>query len=56
MSEAIRIVSAGEHDSHRAHERMKGFYEWSEIAERTERVYEQVFATKPYDFWTRLHR
>lgn len=56
MSEAIRIVSAGKHDSQQAHERMKGFYDWSEISERTERVYQDVFATKPYDFWSRLYR
>lgn len=56
MSEAIRIVSAGQHNPMRAHERIKDFYDWSEITERTERVYEAVFESEPYDFWTRLHR
>ncbi|THH30564.1 hypothetical protein EUX98_g3623 [Antrodiella citrinella] len=56
MSEAIRIVSAGEHDSQRAHERIKGFYNWNDVTERTERVYQEVFKTEPYDFWTRLYR
>ncbi|KAH8101783.1 transferase [Cristinia sonorae] len=56
MSEAIRIVSAGGHDPHQAHERIKDLYGWNEIAERTEIVYQEVFDAEPYDFWTRLYR
>ncbi|CAL1708571.1 unnamed protein product [Somion occarium] len=56
MSEAIAIVSQGKHDPHRAHEFIKGFYDWASVAERTERVYEAVFQTEPYDFWTRMYR
>ena len=56
MTEAIRIVSAGKHDPFRAHERIKGFYDWSEITGRTEAVYESVMRTPPYDFWTRMQR
>lgn len=56
MSEAIEIVLAGKHDSQQAHERIKDFYDWSTVTERTERVYEDVFNTEPYDFWTRLYR
>ena len=56
MSEAIEIVSAGKHDSQQGHERIKDFYDWSTVAERTERVYEDVFNTEPFDFWTRLYR
>ena len=56
VSEAINIVSAGKHDPYRAHERMKGFYDWQEITRRTEIVYETVMASEPYDFWTRLNR
>jgi len=56
MSQAIKIVSEGKHDPHGAHERIKGFYDWSEVSERTERVYDTVMKSTPYDFWTRLHR
>ncbi|KZT24146.1 glycosyltransferase family 4 protein [Neolentinus lepideus HHB14362 ss-1] len=56
MSEAIRIVSAGKHDPIQAHERVKSFYDWGRIAERTERVYEAVVKSHPRDFWTRMQR
>lgn len=56
MSEAIRLVSAGKHDPHKAHERIKDFYGWHEISQRTELVYESVMKSPPYDFWTRMHR
>lgn len=56
MAEAIRIVKAGKHDPMKAHLRIKDFYNWGDIAERTEKVYEKVFNTLPYDFWTRMRR
>ncbi|RPD65745.1 transferase [Lentinus tigrinus ALCF2SS1-6] len=56
MSEAIQLVSAGKHDPHKAHERIKDFYGWREISQRTELVYESVMKSPPYDFWTRMHR
>ncbi|CCM01208.1 uncharacterized protein FIBRA_03256 [Fibroporia radiculosa] len=56
MSEAIQLVMSGKHDPHRAHERIRGFYGWEEVAERTEKVYESVLEVKPYDFWTRIER
>ncbi|KAI0075965.1 transferase [Panus rudis PR-1116 ss-1] len=56
MSEAIEIVSQSKHDPHQAHERMKGFYDWAEVTDRTERVYEAVLESEPYDFWTRMNR
>ncbi|OBZ77733.1 Phosphatidylinositol N-acetylglucosaminyltransferase gpi3 subunit [Grifola frondosa] len=56
MSEAIEIVSAGKHDPIQAHQRIKGFYDWSEIAERTERVYELVMESPQRDFWCRMQR
>ena len=56
MSEAIRIVSAGKHDPYQAHKRIKDFYDWHEITQRTELVYESVLDSEPYDFWTRLQR
>ncbi|KAI0674567.1 transferase [Trametes maxima] len=56
MSEAIERVSAGKHDPFRAHELIKGFYDWKQVTRRTELVYESALNTPPYDFWTRLHR
>ncbi|KAK7676349.1 hypothetical protein QCA50_020690 [Cerrena zonata] len=56
MKEAIDVISKGKHDPHRAHERVKGFYDWADVTERTEHVYEAVLASEPYDFWTRMYR
>ncbi|PCH44807.1 glycosyltransferase family 4 protein [Wolfiporia cocos MD-104 SS10] len=56
MSEAINIVSQGKHDPFRAHKRVRGFYDWGNITERTEKVYAAVLELEPYDFWTRMQR
>jgi phosphatidylinositol glycan class A protein len=56
MSEAIAHVARGDHDPHRAHERIRGFYDWTRVAERTEVVYRKVLATPPYPLWTRIQR
>ncbi|KAI0702065.1 transferase [Cerioporus squamosus] len=56
MSEAIRLVSAGKHDPHKAHARIRGFYDWRDVAQRTEAVYDSVVKSPPHDFWTRMHR
>lgn len=56
MSNAIRIVQAGLHDPQKAHDRVRNFYDWSNVAERVERVYDKVLETPPYDFWTRMRR
>ncbi|KAI0827160.1 transferase [Trametes gibbosa] len=56
VSEAIERVSTGKHDSAGAHERIKGFYDWKEITQRTETVYDSVMNSAPVDFWTRLRR
>lgn len=56
MSEAIDIVTANKHDPIRAHERVRSFYNWCDVAERTEKVYDTVMQQEPYDFWTRLRR
>ncbi|KAH9917322.1 transferase [Fomitopsis serialis] len=56
MAEAIDIVSKGQHDPARAHARVKQFYDWAQIAERTERVYSNVMRTRPRSFWVRLQR
>ena len=56
MSEAIARVARGDHDPHRAHERIRGFYDWTRVAERTEVVYRAILATPPYPLWTRIQR
>ncbi|KAH9943384.1 transferase [Epithele typhae] len=56
VSEAVRVVSAGRHDPFGAHERIKDFYDWSQVTRRTETVYEAVMGSPPYTFWTRIHR
>ncbi|KAF9226232.1 glycosyltransferase family 4 protein [Gyrodon lividus] len=56
ISEAIHIVSQGRHDPLEAHERVKSFYDWMEVAERTETVYNTVIRSDPIDFWTRMQR
>ncbi|KAA1465916.1 transferase [Dentipellis sp. KUC8613] len=56
LSEAIEIVRQGKHDPHRAHERIKGFYDWAQVAERTEVVYRNVMARQQQDLWTRIER
>ena len=56
MSEAITIVSQGKHDPLNAHGRVKGFYDWSQVAERTEKVYESVIKSEQRDLWTRIQR
>ncbi|KAI0250527.1 transferase [Lactifluus subvellereus] len=54
--EAIAHIAQGEHDPHSAHQRIRGFYDWTRVAERTETVYRDVLATPPYPLWTRIQR
>ncbi|TFY82571.1 hypothetical protein EWM64_g1437 [Hericium alpestre] len=56
LSEAIEIVRQGKHDPWRAHERIKGFYDWGLIAERTEVVYREAMTSEQQDLWTRIQR
>ncbi|KAF9064279.1 glycosyltransferase family 4 protein [Rhodocollybia butyracea] len=56
ISKAISIVSAGEHDPLQAHERIKTFYDWAQITERTERVYDTVIKSEQRDLWQRILR
>jgi phosphatidylinositol glycan class A protein len=56
MSEAINMVSHGKHDPWNAHGRVKSFYDWSHVAERTEKVYESVVKSEQRDLWTRIQR
>ncbi|KAG8216346.1 glycosyltransferase family 4 protein [Butyriboletus roseoflavus] len=56
LSEAIQIVTQGEHDPLEAHARVKRFYDWMRVAERTEAVYSSVVRSEPIDFQTRVRR
>lgn len=56
LSEAIHHVSAGLHDPLLSHTLVKDFYSWSQVAERTEVVYNEVVAKSPRDFWERVRR
>lgn len=56
ISEAIQIVSAGQHDPYRAHERIKRFYDWGQVATRTEAVYDGVIKSRQIELWERIRR
>ena len=43
-----------QHDRQKAHDRIRNFYDWSDIAEMVELVYDSMLQTTPYDLWTRL--
>lgn len=40
----------------RAHERVRTFYDWVQVTERTERVYDTVLKSKQRDLWERMCR
>lgn len=54
--QALSIVRAGRHDPQRAHERVRGFYDWAGVAKRTERVYEDVMKKEAEGIWDRIER
>ncbi|KAJ6532761.1 transferase [Mycena vulgaris] len=56
VGEAIQTVSEGKHDPLLAHERIKTFYDWNQVAERTEAVYEAVLKSPQMDLWERMQR
>ncbi|KAJ8501740.1 hypothetical protein ONZ45_g12030 [Pleurotus djamor] len=56
VSEAITIVSQGKHDPFSAHERVKMFYNWDDVTERTELVYEAAINAPQIDLLQRIHR
>ncbi|KAN0085692.1 glycosyltransferase family 4 protein [Tylopilus felleus] len=56
LSEAIDIVRWGTHDPLEAHARVKRFYDWTYVAERTEAVYDAVVRSEPIDFEMRVRR
>ncbi|KAF5351110.1 hypothetical protein D9756_008314 [Leucocoprinus leucothites] len=56
ISEAITIVAAGKHDPIKAHERVKTFYDWRQIAMRTEKVYCAVMHSRQMELMERIER
>ncbi|KAF4563701.1 hypothetical protein EYR36_002940 [Pleurotus pulmonarius] len=56
VSEAIEIVSEGRHDPQQAHERIKTFYNWEDVAERTEIVYSAALNSPQRDLMERMRR
>ncbi|KAJ7253745.1 glycosyltransferase family 4 protein [Mycena haematopus] len=56
VGEAIRIVSAGKHDPHHAHTRIKTFYDWEQVAVRTEAVYSAVITSPQMELPERIRR
>ncbi|PBK60532.1 UDP-Glycosyltransferase/glycogen phosphorylase [Armillaria solidipes] len=56
ISEAIKIISDGKHDPIRAHERIKTFYDWAQVAECTEVVYDTVVKSRQMELWERMKR
>lgn len=56
LSRAIETIKAGRHDPIKAHERVKGMYAWSDIAQRTEVVYQRAMESDRKDTFERLTR
>ena len=56
ISEAVGLVAAGKHDPYEAHERIKTFYDWAQIAVRTEKVYDAVMASPQMELVERMQR
>lgn len=56
MVSAIEFVQAGKHDPHVAHARVRGMYDWTRIAARTEKVYRTVLSMPERSLWERMVR
>ncbi|KAF8324277.1 glycosyltransferase family 4 protein [Cantharellus anzutake] len=56
LSEAIEYVGQGKHDPHMAHARIKGMYDWGDVATRTEIVYRTVAESQTLSLWDRIVR
>ncbi|WWD18332.1 hypothetical protein CI109_102782 [Kwoniella shandongensis] len=56
LTHAIHTIKAGRHDPLEAHNRVRGMYSWSGVAERTEIVYDRAMKTPPRDTSERLKR
>ncbi|PBK80733.1 UDP-Glycosyltransferase/glycogen phosphorylase [Armillaria gallica] len=53
-NDVFRAIS--EHDLIRAHERIKTFYDWAQVAERTEVVYDTVVKPRQMELWEEMKR
>ncbi|KAH7104826.1 glycosyltransferase family 4 protein [Auriculariales sp. MPI-PUGE-AT-0066] len=56
LGEGIRRVQRGAHDPHAAHMRIRSFYDWAGVAERTEAVYDAAVNAPERTLWERLVR
>ncbi|KAF8156841.1 glycosyltransferase family 4 protein [Crassisporium funariophilum] len=56
ISEAVDIIQRGKHDPFRAHELIKTFYNWEDVATRTEKVYDAVLKSRQMDLMERIRR
>ncbi|KIY73693.1 glycosyltransferase family 4 protein [Cylindrobasidium torrendii FP15055 ss-10] len=56
IGEAISIVKGGKHDPILAHNRIRDFYDWEDVTERTEVVYDNVIKLPHTDIWQRIQR
>ncbi|KAJ6491278.1 transferase [Mycena vitilis] len=56
VGEAVKIVSEGNHDPLLAHERIKTLYDWVQVTERTEAVYDAVLRSPQMELWERIQR
>ncbi|QRW19701.1 glycosyltransferase family 4 protein [Rhizoctonia solani] len=56
LGEAIAIVTKGKHNPQKAHERIKSMYSWTDVAQRTNEIYNWVATKEPLSFWERLCR
>ncbi|KAK8858442.1 hypothetical protein IAR55_002669 [Kwoniella newhampshirensis] len=56
LTHAIHTIKTSSYDPYRAHERVRGMYSWSSVAERTEVVYGRAMSDPRMDTGERLAR
>jgi hypothetical protein len=56
LTKAIETIKAGRHDPLEAHQRVKGMYAWSDVASRTEAVYQAAISSPRKDIFEILTR
>ncbi|KAF8880060.1 glycosyltransferase family 4 protein [Infundibulicybe gibba] len=56
LTTAISYISEGGHDPFKAHERVREFYDWREVAQRTEGVYKGVMESRQIELIERMRR
>jgi len=52
----VKIIQNGKHDPLQAHERIRTFYNWEEVATRTEKVYDTVLKSRQMGLMERIER